>query len=251
MSRVIRAILFDLGGTLWRPVTQAERERVLAEAGHRAVQILRAQGHSPVPDPVHLARAVVTAVGETEQQAALPTLVVPDGPSVFSHALEEFGLRLSPEACAPARAAFSAGMAAQRTLFSDALRTLETLQAAGLRLGVVSDQVWGEGSHLEIECSGLSSFFQSVVLSCEVGWAKPHPGIFQAAVSELEVNPEEAVMVGDNLQADVQGAQALGIIGVWARLSGERANPCIQPDATIERIGELVDLLPQLGTLAG
>ncbi|MCZ7573659.1 MAG: HAD family hydrolase [Ardenticatenaceae bacterium] len=243
MRRVIRAVLFDLGGTLWHPVTQAERAQVLAAAGARLTQMLREQGHAPVPDPVRLAQAVEAAAWRAEQQAALTPLAVPAGLEIFAHTLAEFGLRLSVATCAPLRAAFSAEMVAERALYPKALETLAALRGRHLRLAVVSDQVWGEGCRQEIERSGLAHFFQSIVLSCEVGWMKPHPHIFQAALSELGVHPEEAVMVGDNLRADVLGAQAMGMMAIWKRAPGEAAGD-IQPDAIIERLGELLELLP-------
>lgn len=248
MRRVIRTVLFDLGGTLWYPVSATLREQAVIEAGKRASQVLQGWGFNSIPDPTYLAKAIEAASMEVVPQVLPSNQMVADGFEAFATVLEQFSLRLSPAACVLLRSAFSAGMATERILFSDVLATLEALHKRGLHLGVVSDQVWGEGSRLEIERSGLSQFFQSIVLSCEVGWLKPHERIFKAALSELKTKPEETVMVGDNLVADIQGAQALGIFAVWKRQPGVRVSPDIHPDRIIDQIGELLDLIPPLQT---
>jgi len=60
-------------------------------------------------------------------------------------------------------------------------------------------------------------------ISCEVGYLKPHPRIFQHALDALGVGPEETVMVGDSLRADVGGAKALGMTAVLKRNSATEA----------------------------
>ena len=47
---------------------------------------------------------------------------------------------------------------------------------------------------------------------------KPHPRIFQQALEEMKLQPEETAMVGDSLRADVEASQALGMTGVWRRV---------------------------------
>jgi FMN phosphatase YigB (HAD superfamily) len=54
---------------------------------------------------------------------------------------------------------------------------------------------------------------------------KPHPSIFEAALRLLEVEPHEAVMVGDSFAHDIQGARRLGMQGVLVSRSGRSETP--------------------------
>jgi HAD superfamily hydrolase (TIGR01549 family) len=92
-------------------------------------------------------------------------------------------------------------------LYEDALPALERLRGAGLKLGLVSNGV-----------RDLDDFVVHHALDVDVavcsrahGRIKPHETIFRAALEHLETEPEEAVMVGDSLPDDVEGARALGM----------------------------------------
>jgi putative hydrolase of the HAD superfamily len=92
-------------------------------------------------------------------------------------------------------------------LFEDALPVLEELRAAQLRLGLVSNGIrdlreFVVHHRLDVD---------AVIGSRAHGFVKPHPTIFQAALEQLGVEPAEAVMVGDSLEEDVEGARALGL----------------------------------------
>ncbi|MHB8377167.1 MAG: HAD family hydrolase, partial [Dehalococcoidia bacterium] len=56
------------------------------------------------------------------------------------------------------------------------------------------------------------------VVSCDLGYMKPHPRIFEHVFTAMGIDARETAMVGDSLKADVQGAQALGMTGVWRRV---------------------------------
>jgi putative hydrolase of the HAD superfamily len=57
----------------------------------------------------------------------------------------------------------------------------------------------------------MRPLFDAVVVSSETGWAKPSPRIYGAALAALGVAPREALMVGDRMLEDVEGAQAAGL----------------------------------------
>ncbi|MFP4197884.1 MAG: HAD-IA family hydrolase [Methanomassiliicoccales archaeon] len=97
--------------------------------------------------------------------------------------------------------------------FSDVVPTLESLRDSGCRLGVISNAE----SNLRDILKGLDllDYFDIVVISEEVGVEKPDPGIFQAALEEVNLPPERCVHTGDLVKLDVRGAQARGMTGVW------------------------------------
>jgi HAD superfamily hydrolase (TIGR01662 family) len=104
-------------------------------------------------------------------------------------------------------------------LYDDVRDSLEGLVARGLRLGLISNShrcLASFQSHFELE--GLIAV---AVSSSEHGFMKPHPAIFKAALSMMEVESARAVMVGDSLSHDVAGAKQVGMHAVLlARGSG-------------------------------
>jgi putative hydrolase of the HAD superfamily len=100
-------------------------------------------------------------------------------------------------------------------IFEDVTPTLETLKARGVRLGVISN--WDERLRPLLRDLQLADYFDVVVVSCEVGASKPGPGIFAAALQKLAVPPHTILHVGDSLEMDVQGAQAVGLDALWLR----------------------------------
>jgi HAD superfamily hydrolase (TIGR01549 family) len=95
-------------------------------------------------------------------------------------------------------------------LYEDALRTLEAVRRAGFLLALISNTSRNLGefvSHHDIDVD-------AVITSHQHGKMKPHPTIFQSVLQRLEVEPHEALMVGDSLTDDIAGADALGISSV-------------------------------------
>jgi putative hydrolase of the HAD superfamily len=101
---------------------------------------------------------------------------------------------------------------------------LETLQARGLVMGVLSN--WDTRLGPLLEGLGLMPYFRHVVLSAVVGWEKPHPRIFASALELAGVPASQVLHVGDNYQQDVVGARQAGIYAVWLRRRGERTADC-------------------------
>ena len=92
-------------------------------------------------------------------------------------------------------------------LYEDALPVLEELRGAGLKLGLVSNGA----RDLEAFVVHHELDVDAAVGSRAHGRIKPHETIFRAALERLDVQPEEAAMVGDSLEDDVEGARALGM----------------------------------------
>jgi len=94
-------------------------------------------------------------------------------------------------------------------IFPEVPATLAALVERGIRLAVVSN--WDDRLPLLLERLGLAGFLDAIVFSAGVGWEKPDPAIFRAALSLLDVEPQAALHVGDHLREDVEGARALGM----------------------------------------
>lgn len=132
----------------------------------------------------------------------------------------------------------------------DVKPTLELLKERGLKLGLISNTGWTSDHHdPDLERFGLKDLLNCRMYSCEVGWEKPAPQIFKAAMECLGVEPQEAVMVGDFLRYDVAGAHGVGMKGIWKQMDNrpyEADDHSIVPDAIIRKIGELLEVLKGL-----
>jgi putative hydrolase of the HAD superfamily len=114
---------------------------------------------------------------------------------------------------------------------------LEALRAQGYFLGVISNSIGTMEEQLGRV--GLARYFDTVLDSALVGVEKPHPEIFQIALSRAKVAPAETLFVGDTNATDMGGAQLAGLRGVLIDRVGA------YPLATCPRI----TLLPELGAL--
>lgn len=105
--------------------------------------------------------------------------------------------------------------------FGEVEATLDALAARGVGLAVVSN--WDVSLHDVLDGLGWHDRFATVVTSAEIGVAKPDPRPFAAALTALGVAPQDAVHVGDDLEADVGGARAAGLRGVLLDRDGTHA----------------------------
>ena len=107
------------------------------------------------------------------------------------------------------------------SLYDDVKPVLRQLYESGLRLGLISNThrcLTSFRSHFELE-----PFITGSVSSSDHGFMKPHPSIFEAALRELDVVAEDALMVGDSISHDVEGARRLGMRAVLLARSAQPA----------------------------
>ena len=135
-------------------------------------------------------------------------------------------------------------------LYPDTLSTLGTLRDAGYRLGCISNNSHGAYVWWLVDHCELRPWLSPIYTSEEFGVQKPHPCIFQRVLDDWGLPPDEVVMVGDTLDADVWGAQDAGMRGIWVDRGpdnpwgdDEESKQHITPDATIKQLAELPDLL--------
>ena len=91
-----------------------------------------------------------------------------------------------------------------------------------------------------LEAMGVLSCFQSLTLSIELGWRKPNPAIFTAALDSIGVDASRAIVVGDSYLADYLGAKRSGIRGLL--IDPDRLHP-IPPKDRLSSVFEIAALL--------
>ena len=129
--------------------------------------------------------------------------------------------------------------------------SLDVLEAASRRfkLGLVTNFTYAPVVRGLLDRLGIRKYFQAVAISHEVGYRKPHPRIFEAALLALSTPPSEAVMVGNDPLEDIAGAKRLGLGAILVTTSKyyedqQRAvTPDAQPDVILGGIDELEPLL--------
>ena len=111
-------------------------------------------------------------------------------------------------------------------LYDDALPTLEALRARGLKIGLLSNTA--RDLEAFVEHHGLS--VDAVLTSRAHGKTKPHETIFRRMLELLDVAPDEAVMVGDTVEDDIEGAHAVGMRALLVDREGRYGDEVVALD---------------------
>jgi len=126
----------------------------------------------------------------------------------------------------------------------DAVTALTRLRADGLGIAMLSNTHWPRAFHERfLERDGLVDLIDVRLYTSEMPFQKPHPSAFLAAAHALGVEPGRAVFVGDRPWDDISGARAAGMRTVLCPNPRAPDIDGIEPDARIERLAELVDLV--------
>ena len=128
-----------------------------------------------------------------------------------------------------------------------ALGLITWLRARGVKTGIVTSGP--PTQQIKIDALGVRSHIDAIVVSDEVGFAKPDPRIFRRALRRLDVDPREAWFVGDHPVNDVAGATAIGMRAFWLRRALEWPTGHTPVGAAIDSLDELLPLLVE-GSLA-
>jgi putative hydrolase of the HAD superfamily len=138
-------------------------------------------------------------------------------------------------------------------LFPGAADVVRWLRRSGYLVGLVADTRPGSARNV-LRQHGIFEMFDTLVISEELGTSKPDPAMFLAAFRAFGLRRSETdrvVMVGNRLDRDIRGANALGIVSVLVRHNdrypAESSDPGDQPTHTIAAISELETLLRRLG----
>jgi HAD superfamily hydrolase (TIGR01549 family) len=250
----IKAVLFDLGDTLWHYPEMRPRDEVREETTRRLLALIKRWGYEINLDRRIIGRDIRLAITEATEDAFEGDLRSPDYPEICRQVARRLGMRITREQAEELWDTWNLeGQFLGRRLYPDVLDTLRWLKERGYRLGSVTNRGWsGPRFWKEMDELGLTPFFEVVSISCEVGYLKPHPAIFWHALERMGLRPEEAAMVGDHLRADVAGAKALGMVAIWRRPpQGEPVAPTedapddgaeVPPDYTIDAIGQIREL---------
>jgi putative hydrolase of the HAD superfamily len=102
-------------------------------------------------------------------------------------------------------------------VYDDVRPCLDVLASRSVKLAIVSN--WDERLHPLLDELKLTSYFDAIIISCDIGFTKPSPVIFEQALRKLGVPPAAVLHVGDSQTEDVDGAAAAGMKSLLLRRS--------------------------------
>ena len=241
----LRAVIFDFGGTLmygrytWDPFIAKADEALTNYMSSKGIEL------NVNTFPREFRRRLNDYFRQREKDLFETT---------YTHVLQEL-VREKGYDDVPGdviRTALDALFAVTQTnwaLEEDAIPTLIKLDENGYKLGIISNAGDDQDVQQLARGFGIQKYFDFILTSAACSYRKPHPRIFELALANWYLLPSEAVMVGDNLTADIRGAQSAGIYGVWLN---RRADPqmeteeTVTPDASISSLSELPAILDRL-----
>jgi len=130
-------------------------------------------------------------------------------------------------------------------LYSDAVETLTKLRQDGYVMGVISNTKSDWAVRAILERRGLEGFFKTIVTSAAVKIRKPRSEIFTRALHDLDVNPSDAVFIGDSIEADVDGAKSMGMYSIHVLRKPPESVALSRPDATVMNLSETPEIIAQ------
>ncbi len=247
MSSPIRAVFFDLGGTLF---SYREIPRVSVPLLREAARRLGVDDGLGHVGPAYAAAARSANEHYLERAYYLHRDLFLDTYRLFA---ERLGAKAPDDFYEWLYDAQREIMITQVALRADCLDTLKTLRDRGLYVSVVSN-IDDDYLHPMVANYGLTPFLDHWSSSEEARSCKPDRGIFDLALQKADCRPGEVAFVGDSLHHDVRGARAMGMQTVLideGRGRGLLDKDVEATDAAPDLvISELRDLLTGLGGLA-
>ena len=231
---MIKAVFFDLGGTLLVMRRHRILQRVLRDEGYKvSLKAIRASYADMEPIWLdHYSRHSAAGRDSTEAYRQLDVMVIGR-------------LRITKSARKVEKLSWlvrdrwdEIGKIIRPELYPDAKPVLSKLTSLGLGLALVTNAP--PDTSKTVEELGLPEYIKNVVISGIVGYSKPNPEIFRIALSKASVQPHETIHVGDVYASDIVGARNAGIMGVLLdrdRIS--KRNDC----PTIHSLPEVLPLL--------
>jgi putative hydrolase of the HAD superfamily len=236
-----RHLLFDLGGTLmhadgdWSPILQA---------GDEALSQKLAEHHIVLESSVFRRRIhEYYAQRDKDFQETTYHFVLRQLLTELGHAdVDESILRSALDAL------FSFTQKHWQ-LESDSLETIKLLKSKDYRLGILSNAGDDQDVQTLVKGFGIRPYFDFVLTSAACFYRKPHHRAFELALAHWNIAPTEAIMIGDSLEADIQGAQALNMRTIWITRRAQFSNENMQrikPDFSLRKLSELLPTLERI-----
>ena len=238
---MIKALLFDLNGTVIDILTDESRDEIYRTVAN----LLSFHGAAITADELRDWYWQLNKEMRRDSEEEFPEFdVLEIFRAIIDRRAGEFTSNLSAEKqrMLPGilAGAFRAASLFKLQLYPGVREVLNYLRS-GYTMAAVSDaqRIWAVA---ELECVGLTGFFQPLVISSDLGFRKPDPRMFKSTLDTLGITPDEAIFVGNDMYRDVWGAHQAGMKTVFFKSGqGDQKSRGVEPDYIIYNFGQLPD----------
>lgn len=238
---VIRALLFDINGTLTDILTNEWHDEIYRTLSN----LLSYQGILLGPEAVKAAYVQIMKEQKAASRERYPEFdvvsifreIIARNATDFTHCLPPEKLEQLPLFLAETHRAASRF---RLRLYNGVEETIEQLFSK-YRLAIVSD---GQSAYAvpELHAVGLLDSFDPVVISGDFGIRKPDRRLLEKALTIMQMEPPEVLFVGNDMYRDVYGARQLGIKTIFFRSNqGQQEKEGVEPDYIIYSFPELLN----------
>jgi len=245
-SNPIRAVIFDLGGTLEDTYYDDE---LRAGAAHGLLRLMIARGLDPHLSAPELLRAVQAGLAAYNDWREPREIELPPERVWTEYLLPGCGLpedRL--QAAAEELTFFYEAHFFRRALRPEAPEALAALASRGHRLAVISNIMSRTIVPVKLAEYGIAGYFDPILTSSGTGWRKPNERIFLECARLLGLPPAQCAYVGDTISRDVSGAHRAGYglaiqIRSFLTARSDKATDVEPPDAVVRDLREIAALV--------
>ncbi|MGH4122857.1 MAG: HAD family hydrolase [Clostridium sp.] len=168
------------------------------------------------------------------------TLIEYEVDKFLNEFLKEYNVNLNHEQCIKAIDIFYSEYRKHIFVEEGVCELLSKIRSKGYKIGIISNSC--RYDEVMINCfkeANIDCFIDNYTFSYYFKICKPRLEIFKKALEKMNISPKEAVMIGDNLNADIKPALTLGMTGIWLNKNLKENNTNISPHMEILSLMEL------------
>jgi putative hydrolase of the HAD superfamily len=234
---LISAVTFDFWNTLYElPIKgSSSRQRAL-----KFTHLFKQTGTSVASEELHRVLEECWTYADHCQRVEEYD-ITPSGH--VDYILENLKIKASPELRQAVYDTYTRALEDNPPIVREGVREVLPVLASSCRLAVICNTGGTPGVILRefMEKDGILDYFNFLVFSDEVGWAKPNIHIFQHALTNIGCIPQQAAHIGDDPITDVMGAKRAGMKAVW--LAPHATSPLPECDYHVRSVTELLNII--------
>jgi FMN phosphatase YigB (HAD superfamily) len=236
--RAVQVVLFDWGGTLAK--LNVNQDLLLTDCMKNVQKYLGEQGYDVGIEK--LKEADTRAWADIYRSDGYREVDVSE---VFGRILASAGVDVQgrPELLGGSIMADCMTVVPYVELYPDTLEVLSVLRRRGFRTGIVSNNAFPIILESYLASHGQRHLFDVVIVSGNVGYVKPGKSIFRETLRQLNAQADETLFIGDDPEADIKGAKAVGMRTVWMNTSGAHGHDETRADYRIRRLRQILKIL--------
>jgi HAD superfamily hydrolase (TIGR01662 family) len=241
---LIRGVIFDLGMTLVQ--FKGDWNAVLEESWQSLADYLIEEGY-----PLDKERFIINFRDMLESRLYERTVDYIEQPTteLFHQVMSQFGYPDLPEDLISR--AVERFYSISETHWAPKMEVnaiLDAMKEDGLKLALISNAGDVANVHRLLMKGALEPYFDPLLVSAAEGIRKPHTELFKKVLQAWQMDPEQAVMVGDNLMEDILGAQRAGVHQIWLKEhvdtpENHHIAQKIEPEAIAESFEEIPHII--------